>query len=202
MATHPKKAVPGAVPGRRTVLPLSRLGEVYALAAFGCTIEEIAEGLGVNRSTLLRRRKRAPEFIEALKRGRAEFNYSVQQGGLSYARLLAERHAARAVEEQHERRIELQLARVKLEVLLGEAPHPTGTKPVPPESAPVSLAVRPGTGATSRLAAEALSKTRQRGEINAFGSAHHFDGDPVPLVDPLAEDRDDDDNALPLDEPF
>ena len=44
--------------------------KVEALAALQCTMEEIASGLGISRSTLIRRREEDPTIDTAIEKGR------------------------------------------------------------------------------------------------------------------------------------
>lgn len=122
MVAHPRKAVPGAVHGRKLKLPLSRLGEAYALAASGCSIEEIAEGLGVDRSTLFRRRNSAPEYWDTIRRGRADFERGLRLGQVRFARQLALKRAARTAEQAQEEAAQQRAARLEALALLAEVP--------------------------------------------------------------------------------
>lgn len=131
MATHPRKAVPGALPGRKPKLPLSRLGEAYALAASGCSIEEIAEGLGVDRSTLFRRRNSAPEYWDTIRRGRADFERGLRLGQVRFARQLALRQAARTAEQAREEAAQQRAARLEALALLAEVEPPPGPEAPP-----------------------------------------------------------------------
>ena len=73
MATHPHSATPGAVRGRPSLLPSTVICETYILAHAGFTVQEMAEHFGVDRSTMYRQRKFAPEFMQSLKEGRGAF---------------------------------------------------------------------------------------------------------------------------------
>lgn len=73
MATHPHMATPGAVRGRPTLLPSTVIYETRILAHAGFTVQDMAEHFGVDRSTMYRQRKFAPEFMQSLKEGRGAF---------------------------------------------------------------------------------------------------------------------------------
>lgn len=134
MVAHPRKAVPGAVPGRKIKLPLSRLGEAYALAASGCSIEEIAEGLGVDRSTLLNRRRKSPEYQDTIARGRADFERGLRLGQARFSRQLVLRASAHTAKQAREEAAQLRAAALSAEALLAEVEVPHG--PEAPPAAP------------------------------------------------------------------
>lgn len=73
MATHPKKAVPGALHGRPLLLRPEDAPLIRRCAAAGYTLDDIAAHIGVHRSTLIKRRSKSPEFRHAIKEGRAEY---------------------------------------------------------------------------------------------------------------------------------
>lgn len=73
MPTHPHSAIPGAVLGRPRVLPSTMICETHILAHAGFTVQDMAEHFGVDRSTMYRQRKFAPEFMQSLKEGRGAF---------------------------------------------------------------------------------------------------------------------------------
>lgn len=182
MVAHPRKAVPGAVPGRKLKLPLSRLGEAYALAASGCSIEEIAEGLGVDRSTLFRRRNSAPEYSHTIRRGRADFERGLRLGQERFARQLALKQAARTAEQAQEEAAQLRAARLNALALLGEVE--TAPSPEAPPAIPVSQRRQP-----THFVGEEPSYPRpglgSAGEVDPLASS-----EALPLDDPLADWRD------------
>ena len=55
------------------------VSKVEALAALQCTHDEIASGLDISLSTLIRRRKANPEFDKAIKRGREDGTRSLRR---------------------------------------------------------------------------------------------------------------------------
>lgn len=73
MATHPPRAVPGAVIGRPHSLPSTMALETRILAHAGFTVQDMAEHFGVDRSTMYRQRTFAPGFMQSLKEGREAF---------------------------------------------------------------------------------------------------------------------------------
>jgi len=58
---------------------------VETLASYDCTLEEIANGLGVSADTLERRRKDHPEIADAIVRGRARIRTSLRKAQLKSA---------------------------------------------------------------------------------------------------------------------
>lgn len=180
MVAHPRKALPGAAPGRKTKLPLSRLGEAYALAASGCSIQEIAKGLGVDRSTLLTRRRNSPEFSETIRRGRADFERGLRLGHARFTRQLVLRAAERTAEQAREDAAQQRAARLAALALLGEV------EPAPGLEMPSAVPPRND----RRPAPEASDEPT----YPWAGSPRDVDppegGDALPLDDPLADWRD------------
>lgn len=179
MVAHPRKAVPGAVPGRKLKLPLSRLGEAYALAASGCSIEEIAAGLGVDRSTLFRRRNNAPEYCDTIRRGRADFERGVRLGQVRFNRQLTLKQAARTAQQARAQAAQLCEARKAVLALLGE--EEPATSPEAPSAVPYR-----------QPASEPMDE--QSYTWPGFGSPRDVDPptstEALPLDDPLADWRD------------
>lgn len=179
MVAHPRKAVPGAVPGRKLKLPLSRLGEAYALAASGCSIEEIAEGLGVDRSTLFRRRNSAPEYWDTIRRGRADFERGLRLGQVRFARQLALKQAARTAEQAQEEAAQQRAARMEALALLAEVPPQPS--PDAPSTAAQSQERPPAPEAKDVLSYPWTSSAR---DVEPPASS-----EALPLDDPLADWR-------------
>lgn len=98
MAWHPRKAVPGAIHGRRRVLPVERAGEVFELTAAGWTMRDMAGELGVSLRALYYGQSRCSEIAEALDRGRTE--HARRLAAERAAALAAERQAAREAAQQ------------------------------------------------------------------------------------------------------
>lgn len=194
MVAHPRKAVPGAKRGRKPLLPLSRLGEAYALAVAGFTMEEIARELGVDRSTLLRSRKRSPEFWDTIARGRDEYNAGVRRGLVAQARQLAAIREARLALTRQQEAEQQRLRAAEARALLGDV-----------VMAPKSSAIPVPSDTSSSSATPAAAAPRPWPDVSYD---HHGGIEPparteiVPLVNPLAPPEDGEDYALPLDDPY
>lgn len=182
MVAHPRKAVPGAVPGRKIKLPLSRLGEAYALAASGCSIEEIAEGLGVNRSTLLNSRRKSPEYQDTIARGRADFERGLRLGQARFTRQLVLRAAERTAEQARKEAEQQRVARLDVLALLGEVEIASGTEA--PPAPPLERGRQPAL----------TGRDEPSYPLHGLGSARDVEppssSEALPLDDPLADWRD------------
>ncbi len=64
-------------PGRPSKLPTINLAEVERLGALGATDDGISARLGVSHSTLENWKKKNPEFLDALKRGKESADMNV-----------------------------------------------------------------------------------------------------------------------------
>ena len=168
MATHPHRAVPGAVVGRPHLLPSTMALETRLLASAGFTVLEMAEHFGVDRSTMYRQSGFATGFMQSLKRGRAE-----------YARRQAAAAAAQAAETAAAERKELQeAARAAAALLRDIIPPDTETEPAREASFPAPFE----------------SAETQRGSVpdpmplfdplGRDGHAEEEEGAPLPIDDP------------------
>ncbi len=175
MATHPKKAVVGAVRGRPQLLPPARAGEVYALTSTGFTMWEVAEELGVSRSTLQKRRNNSTEFLTAIKGGRAEFARR-RRADTEGLLLLASRAARQSLLRQAQAVAEL-----------------VGFEP-PPGALRTSELGRKGVAATARDAG-AFGRRRPIPPNPVVGDA-------VPIADPLGDEYSGEGAAMPLLHPY
>lgn len=179
MASHPMKAVPGAIRGRRPkVLPAERAGEVYELTAAGWTMNDMATELGVSPRALYYSQRRCSEISEALSRGREEYRRRL---AAELERLAAERVAAAAADRAAARK-----AAPEAMALLGIVPDPPAIPSAPPRT-PLPLDSQLPARSTSQRAAGPTSgsgacpppPTPSTGEFEALGA-------PLPLDDPLA----------------
>ncbi len=157
MATHPHRAIPGAVRGRPTLLPSTVICETRILAHAGFTVQDMAEHFGVDRSTMYRQRRYAPVFLQSLKEGRGAF-----------VALEAAAAAVQAAETAAAERRDLQEAARAAAALIRDfmpAPAPTGTSPN--RGPPVA--------------------DWQDGPDEAWPQDDATAGEPIPLDDPLRD---------------
>jgi len=172
MASHPRKAVPGARRGRRRVLPVERAREVYALAAAGWTMRDMAAGLGVSLRALYLSQRRSGEIAEALAQGRAEYR--------------RRREAAAAAAAAIEQRAARQAAQQVMALLSSMAPAPA------PPPAPPPVATTAPQGAALPLDALSPTSSTSQGDRpakplnNPLHPLDTFNGEPLPMDDPLA----------------
>lgn len=141
------KAVPGAVSGRPTVLPLERASDIFELTALGFTRQDIADRFGIHLSTLERRSREYPQFREALKEGRIEC-----------ARRRAAVAEAKAAAVEATRRQEVNQRAAAVTVLLSTgAPNATSSpSPLPQAPMPQPVVARDPYGRDEESRGDAL----------------------------------------------